>query len=1035
MDILSFQKKLSALHKIIVVITAASFYIIGFYFSFPYMGVMAGGLGLIPVITAGILCGKRGAFYSFFGVFTIGLLLLYFNDFDFAAPLAIIQISIGNLFILVSALTIGWTSSLIHRVQQQNQALDAERLQLNKEIERRSQSELNLRKQQEFSDTLQQGLALLSANLDESTVLDSILQQIKRAVFCDSVSILLSENDILVVHANLSQAKHEDITSTSFPINEESNNPGVKVFQNKLPIKIDNTADHPGWVNIPALTEIKSWVGIPLLLNGQAIGVIGIERFTNHPFTQTEIQLLQAFTRPIVLTIENTRLYQHAQQEIGERKRTEEKLHKRLQTEALISSFSTQLLNTDTSNIEHNVQEVLKKLGEYTEADRCYLSMFAPNKYIIMRDFTWTNGQVQLRKADDQINDIRFLPWVYKKLSAFEIINIPDVKQLGENASKEKARWESFGIQSLLLIPIVRNNILLGVLGFHAETKKANWSQEDIVSLQLMANIFSSFWARHTAEKDQIEKLLFVEGLLDAIPAPIFYIDPNGVYLGCNKAFCASYGTEKEYLIGKTAFDFNPKERAEYLLSIDFDLMSKKESATYEEPSTFADGNEHFLIVHKAPFYDFDGKTAGLIAVMADVTAQKELEKALQEERSSLAEKVIQQTMELRQANVELAQAAKAKDEFLAAMSHELRTPLNAILGLSEALHEKIYGPVNNKQEETLNRIQENGSHLLALISDILDLAKIGAGRMELDKAPVDVNYICETTISMLSEIAQNKGISLDLKMDPQVKIILADGRRLKQILLNLLSNAIKFTSNGGKVSLEMLGDLGSNLVHFHIRDNGIGIAEEDITNLFTPFQQIDSSLSRKYDGAGLGLALAAQMASLHNGNISVESTPGIGSHFCVSFPWTPDTIIHNLEQNNFQIQEASLSLQNTTLSNPLILIAEDDPATRETMSDYLRAKGFRVKTADNGLLALKQAKSLLPDLILMDIQMPEMDGLETTIRIREEDALAHIPIIAITALAMPGDKEKCLLAGANDYLVKPVQLSNLVETIQSNLI
>ena len=121
-------------------------------------------------------------------------------------------------------------------------------------------------------------------------------------------------------------------------------------------------------------------------------------------------------------------------------------------------------------------------------------------------------------------------------------------------------------------------------------------------------------------------------------------------------------------------------------------------------------------------------------------------------------------------------------------------------------------------------------------------------------------------------------------------------------------------------------GTLRTSLVHFHIRDNGIGIAEEDITNLFTPFQQIDSSLSRKYDGAGLGLALAAQMASLHNGNISVESTPGIGSHFCVSFPWTPDTIIHNLEQNNYQIQEASLSLQNTTLSNPLILIAEDDP-------------------------------------------------------------------------------------------------------------
>ncbi|MDX9864897.1 MAG: response regulator, partial [Anaerolineaceae bacterium] len=662
------------------------------------------------------------------------------------------------------------------------------------------------------------------------------------------------------------------------------------------------------------------------------------------------------------------------------------------------------------------------------------LSIFAPDGHTFNRDFTWTNGQVPLRKANGQLTDIRTLPWVFKQLAAFEMIYVSDVARLEKDAAIEKMRWTNFGIQSLLLIPIIRNNNLLGVLGLHTETKKANWTQEDIVSLQLMANIFSSFWSRHTAEKDQIEKLLFVEGLLDATPAPIFYINQQGEYRGCNKAFCHFYGIEKERLIGKTAYDFNSKERADDLLSKDFYLMNKKETATYEESAIYADGSQHFLIVHKAPFFDAEGNTAGLIAVMADVTAQKNLERTLEEERKSLAQKVEQQTRELREANIELAQAAKAKDEFLAAMSHELRTPLNAILGLSEALQEQIYGPINPRQENTISRIQESGSHLLALVSDILDLAKIGAGRMELDLAPVDAAFICESTISMLRELAQGKTLSLDLIMDPQIKIIYADGRRLKQILLNLLSNAIKFTPPGGHVSLKMQGDLQNNLVHFHIRDTGIGISQEDLTTIFTPFQQIDSSLSRKFEGAGLGLALAAQMTKLHNGKITAESTPQKGSHFCVSLPWSPAEILPSHPHNDHHSHESFSSHQRTISPHPLVLIAEDDPATLETLTDYLKAKKYRVTTAANGFLAYEEVKHTPPDIILMDIQMPVMDGLETIRRIRNEPMAAHIPIIAITALAMPGDKEKCLAAGANAYLVKPVQLANLAETIQLNL-
>jgi len=1024
----------SALQKIVIVLIAAIIYIAAFFLVYPHVGTMAAGLGLLPVIAAGILCGKRGTIISTTSVFFIGLFLLRLNHFEFSSPSANLKILVGNLLILISALVIGWTSSLMQKVQQQNTDLDQERAHLKAEIEKREKSEINLRKQQEFNETLQHGLALLSSNPDQSIVLENILQQIKKGIDCDSVSILLSENEALVVHANISTPASNQVLGVRFPITEDSQNPGVMVFQSNKPSIIDDVRNHPGWVNIRGLTNVVSWLAVPLLLNNQAIGIIGMERTSINTFTSTDLLLLQAFARPIALVIENVRLYQQAQQEIEERRRTAEKLQKRLQTEALISSFATQLLNTDISDIEHNVHEILKQLGQFTNAERCYLSLFGPEHYTLTHDFTWTNGQVPTRKDDEQIKDIRNLPWLYQQLAAFETVYVPDVEYLRNDAAFEKARWQKFGIKSLLLIPIMRYGTMLGFLGFNTENRKAEWSQEDIISLQLMSNIFSSFWARRTAEKDQKDKLLFVEGLLDAIPTPIFYLSISGVYLGCNNAFAESYCVKKNDLIGKTVYDFLPKEIADHFMSVDMKIIKDGKPSVSHELSTYADNTKHALITHKAPFFDTEGNTIGLIAVLLDVTELKNLETALEKERSSLAEKVHLQTLELREANVELTHAAKAKDEFLAAMSHELRTPLNAILGLSEALQEQIYGTINTKQEKTLSRIQESGSHLLALISDILDLAKIGADHMELDITPVDANYICETTIDMLREIAQSQNLSLNLTVDPQVKIIHADGRRLKQILLNLLSNAIKFTPTGGEVSLEMQGDPQAELVLFHTRDTGIGISQEDLQTLFTPFQQIDSSLSRKYEGAGLGLALAAQMVSLHHGTISVESTPGLGSHFTVSLPWTPAVNEATRSENEAPLREEGPSRQETMPANPLILIAEDNLSNLETMTDYLEAKKYRVKSSLNGKLAIEDAKQFSPDLILMDIQMPEMDGFEAILRIRKEAKLIHIPIIAITALAMPGDKEKCLAAGANDYLVKPIQLTHLTDTIRRHL-
>ncbi len=266
-------------------------------------------------------------------------------------------------------------------------------------------------------------------------------------------------------------------------------------------------------------------------------------------------------------------------------------------------------------------------------------------------------------------------------------------------------------------------------------------------------------------------------------------------------------------------------------------------------------------------------------------------EQRLRDERATLADRVAERTAALSAANLELARAARLKDEFLAAMSHELRTPLNAILGLAEALQEEIYGKTNDRQRKALHTIERSGYHLLELINDVLDVAKIGAGRMELEMRPVHVPTICESSLRLVRRDALKKQLKVRLEIDEDVTHLQADERRLKQILVNLLSNAVKFTPDGGQIALEVHGDADRQQVEFVVWDTGIGIGGEDLQRLFEPFVQLDSRLSRQYPGTGLGLALVHQMAHLHGGSVSVESELGRGSRFVVCLPWETVTV------------------------------------------------------------------------------------------------------------------------------------------------
>jgi PAS domain S-box-containing protein len=423
-----------------------------------------------------------------------------------------------------------------------------------------------------------------------------------------------------------------------------------------------------------------------------------------------------------------------------------------------------------------------------------------------------------------------------------------------------------------------------------------------------------------------------------------------------------------------------------------------------------------------------------------EIKERKQAQAALENERASLAQRVEQRTAELSMANAQLARAARLKDEFLASMSHELRTPLNAILGMSEALQEQVYGSINSEQSECIREIEESGRHLLELINDILDLSKIEAGKAELLVSSVSVQSVCEASLRLVKQAAHKKQLKIFSELDEQVIALKADERRLKQMLVNLLSNAVKFTPPGGQVGLEVKSDAHQEAVHFIVWDTGIGIAQEDMKRLFRPFIQLDSRLSRQYPGTGLGLVLVYRLTRLHGGSVSVQSEPGRGSQFTISLPWRKVTGEEVAIYSPPYLEETSIRPQSLLPSSeanlsPLLLLAEDNEANINTLSRYLVAKGYRLAIARDGQEAIERAKELRPNAILMDIQMPGIDGLEAIRRLRQETSLETTIIIALTALAMPGDRERCLSEGANEYLSKPVSLKELVQLLEAQLI
>ena len=401
---------------------------------------------------------------------------------------------------------------------------------------------------------------------------------------------------------------------------------------------------------------------------------------------------------------------------------------------------------------------------------------------------------------------------------------------------------------------------------------------------------------------------------------------------------------------------------------------------------------------------------------------------------------------EVELANEVLAKATKSKDMFLANMSHELRTPLTAILGMTEGLKQGIFGETSGEQLQTLGVIEDSGLHLLNLINEILDLAKIETGNTLLNYSTIDVSQLSKSCLDLVSPEANRKRIRMSVDMPWKLPALRADKTRLRQILINLLGNALKFTPEGGEVQLkveELSGDVTSlhgEVLRFTVTDNGIGIEPDRVDSIFEAFIQADGSFSRKYPGSGLGLALVKRFVELHSGIIDVQSEPGKGSQFTVDLPYVKELPAFNEVPN---IQPAipvaqpgdGIAPDNAdSCEMPTILLAEDNDHVALAVTSILEASSFRVFRAVNGENAIELALAHLPDLILMDVQMPVMDGLEAIRRIRSNNDLAGKPIFALSGFAMEADSARCIEAGADLFLSKPFEMPHLISEIRKRI-
>jgi PAS domain S-box-containing protein len=554
--------------------------------------------------------------------------------------------------------------------------------------------------------------------------------------------------------------------------------------------------------------------------------------------------------------------------------------------------------------------------------------------------------------------------------------------------------------------------------------------QEDIIGYLLIG---TDNTARQEVEAAQAlldqqlrDQQFYTRSLIESNVDALMTTDPQGTITDVNQQMMTLTGCTRAELLGALFRDFfTDPARADAAIAR---VLAEDKVSDYELTVSARGGAETFVSCNATAIHDRYGELQGVFAAARDVTDRRHIEHTLQ------------------QKNVELEHASRMKSEFLGTMSHELRTPLNSVIGFSEALKDGLLGELTDSQKEYIGDIFTSGQHLLSLINDILDLSKVEAGMMNLEMEAVDVKVLLSNALSIVRENAGSRSIGLDLELDARLGVTQLDMRKTKQIVYNLLSNAVKFSSQGGLVSLRasvvprssvgtLEGDwpvrrfaLADNefteFLEIRITDGGIGISEENMAKLFQAFTQIDSSLARRFEGTGLGLAMVKQMTELLGGSVAVASKEGEGSCFAAWVPLRTAVQPAPAEQRGDVRRETAAALESY---ERVALVVEDDDEAASLVCVILQAAGFAVIRASGAEEALAMSRKQDLDLITFNSQLKGTDGWQLLASFREDPSLAKVPVIVICDEA---DGSMVLADGAATALQKPISRAALKKSL-----
>jgi PAS domain S-box-containing protein len=527
--------------------------------------------------------------------------------------------------------------------------------------------------------------------------------------------------------------------------------------------------------------------------------------------------------------------------------------------------------------------------------------------------------------------------------------------------------------------------------------------------------------------------------VIDNIPYFVFWKDASSTYLGCNKRFAEGALLDSPAaIVGKTDHDlpWSPEEREHYR-RVDREVIARGELVfEHEETQLQADGSQIILLTSKVPLRDEHGAVVGLLGIYADITQRKQLMR------------------ELRAAKEQAEAANRAKDEFLANISHELRTPLALVQGPLDTLAAGEAGPLAPTVRAQLERARRSGARLAALVNDLLDFAKLEAGRMTVRCRPLELGPLTEALCDEARALAETRGLALDFVPSPApAPAAQADISLYEKIVLNLVGNALKFTPPGGQVRVGVAEASGGKGVELWVEDTGPGLSPEQQGRLFERFEQLDGSSTRGFEGTGLGLALVKQFAELMGGRAGVTSELGRGARFWVRLPravaWTDVEVLRGGEARTRRgaaleraagtsmVPPAPSILPSVAPAageeRPRLLLAEDNPEMRAYVAELLGAR-FEVIAVNNGVQALAAARAHRPDVIVSDVMMPQMDGLELARQLKADEALALTPLILLTARASEREAVSGLEGGADDYVAKPFHPAELRARIEAAL-